>query len=888
MTTRALVSALALSLAVMTPPVVFAKPAVSADAQSPARQIIDLSKDWRFRYGSEDTKITEGGFDDSGWDKVDVPHTWNRMGEYALERSSATNNKQGTGWYRLTMNAPAASKGQRQYLDFAGVGIIADVWVNGVHVGQHKGAYSRFRLDVTAQWKPGAANLVVVKADNSKPTKDNSTSETLPLSGDFFVYGGLYRGVSLITADSASIDLMDFGGPGVYASAGNITDASADVSVLTRLSNAGTKRRNLVAVTTLADASGQAVASVSSPVVLAAGKSEIKQALKVEKPHLWNGLDDPYLYSVTVELRDGNRTIDKVTQPLGIRSFRIDANEGFFLNGKYLDLVGASRHQDRQGEGYALSNADHAEDMAIMKDMGANTVRGAHYQHADEWYAEADKAGMMVWAEIPFVNGPALDGTEGTPGVFANAEQQVHELIRQNYNHPSIFTWSVGNETDAAALFIHRGKLAKPLRLLTHLNQLAKSEDPTRLTSFADCCEDTVFASKGAQELAGTTDIIGYNRYYGWYYTAAPDIEKTVGTEFDKLHAKHPNLPLSISEYGAGGALSQHSDNVFAASSQSNLRAHPEEYQSLYHEENWKALKSRKYIFAKWIWNLFDFASDMRNEGDAVDLNDKGLVTYDRKTKKDAFYFYRANWSKAATLHINSKGYADRAYPVIDVRVYSNADKARLTLNGVDKGEAPCPDRICVWEKVSLSPGSNSVVVSATINGQAISDTANWNAPDLTKAGLHIDAGTLIGQVVGGVRYGSDTYFSGGTPMVLNGAMMGPTPAKLRKVEGDTPEVYSAWRQGEALSYAIPLPDGKWQVTISTFEPSKFNGKTTKVSILANGKEALKPYNVYTEAGGDMKGLKKTFPVTVKGGVLKLDFKATEGLAIIAAIDITK
>ncbi|MET0365547.1 MAG: glycoside hydrolase family 2 TIM barrel-domain containing protein, partial [Sphingobium sp.] len=835
----------------------------SSTVQTPVtagRIVTDIGQGWHFRFGVEGEAPATPGFDDSGWETVSVPHSWNRIGEYALKRSADSNNKEGVGWYRLNLTAPAATKGQRQYLDFGAVANIADVWVNGVHIGQHRGAFTRFRYDVTAQWKAGQPNLIVVKADNSKRAPGSSTAQTIPLAGDFFLYGGMYRGVSLITTDSAGIDMLDHGGPGVYARPASITSDKAEVAVLTRLRNLGMATRRLRLTTTVRDATGKTVAEGSQPVTLAKGAAEANATLTVANPHLWNGRADPYLYSVAVEVRDGTRVIDAMTQPLGLRTFRFDADKGFFLNGQHLKLHGVSRHQDRMGKGWALGPEDHAEDMALIAEMGANTVRQAHYPHADQWSDEADKAGMVVWAEIPYVTTPSLTGGAGSPELWANAEEQTREHIRQNYNHPSILMWSVGNEVDIAKGFGINGKEPMlPLKLLQRLNQVAKQEDPYRPTTFADCCEDLGMMGSGGQQLAGTADLIGYNRYYGWYYPEPFKAGQHLGAQMDKFHAKHPTLPISISEYGAGGAVSQHSDNVQSGFVNFIGRPHPEEYQAWVHEQNWPAIRDRDYIFASWVWNMFDFASDMREEGESVDLNDKGLVTFDRKVKKDAFYHYQAQWSDTPMIHLTGKRYAARAYAAMDVKAYSNADKAVLTLNGKSLGEVACTAGICLWPKVALNAGTNTAVVTATAKGQQVTDSATWTGPD-TAQGIRIEAGDQAGHVVDGHLFGSDDFVTGGKTMVLNmGSFGGRSAGAPRVVAAAQPDLYAYWREGEAFSYAIPVPKGKWTVTIHSFEPRVPEAVRPLMTVKANGKTALAPFSVRDAAGGPLKGVARSF-----------------------------
>ncbi|CCW15995.1 Beta-galactosidase [Sphingobium indicum BiD32] len=857
-----------------------------AEAASP-RMVRSLDDGWRFRFGGDDSGVTAPGYDDGSWEAISIPHSWNHFGEYGLKRSAGANSAQGVGWYRRTVDAPVATGEQRHYLDFAAVGTIADLWVNGQHVGQHKGAFSRFRFDVTRFWRAGAPNLIVVKADNSKPAKGSSTEYVIPLAGDFFVHGGIYRGVSLITAPDAGIDLLDHAGPGIYARASSITAETAHVTVLARLRNQG-KARVAMASAIIRDAAGVEVARRTMPVKLPAGSMTTTLDLDVARPHLWNGTADPYLYTVTVELRDKVGLFDRVDQPLGIRSFRFDANAGFFLNGRRIKLHGVSRHQDRAGKGWALSAQDHADDMALIREMGANTVRQAHYQHADEWTGEADRAGMVVWAELPYVTAPSLDGGTGAPALWTNAEEQLREQIRQNYNHPSILLWSVGNEVDSAKGFGVGREPAKPLALLQHLQAVAKEEDPFRPTAFADCCEGLSMIQTAGEKLAGTADLIGYNRYFGWYYPKPLEARQQLGAQMDKFHAEHPALPISVSEYGAGGAISQHSDNIRTGFINAIGRPQTEEYLGWVHEANWPAIRERDYIFASWVWNMFDFPSNLREEGDSVDLNTKGLVTFDRKVKKDAFYYYKAQWSGEPVLHLTGKRYIDRAYPIMDVKAYSNAERATLTINGRVVGDVACGGSICNWTNVPLAPGANDAVVTAVAHGQTVRDSMVWHGPD-PALGIHIDAGDIAGRVLGDRRFGSDHFVTGGQPAVFNlGSFGGRSSGPKRTVEATEPDLYAYWREGDAFSYAIPVPNGKWRVTIHSFEPRTEGTEGQSMAITAQGKTAVPAFNIARAAAGPLKGFAMTFPVRVRDGLLRLDFAGQGGKAVVAAIEISK
>lgn len=884
----ALATALLCSAAILAPPASAQAPVrgtrPSADAD--ARVTIDLSTGWRFHFGDAGDAPAALGFDDAGWQPVSVPHTWNKVGTYALTRAADAEMRQGQGWYRRGFTVPARLNGRRLFLEFDGVSKIADVWVNGRHAGSHAGAFGRFRLDVTALLRPGQ-NSLAVRADNSASAPGSSTEHVIPLGGDFFVQGGIYRGVRLLAVEDAHIDLADHGGPGVYLHTPRVSAESADVAAKTLLRNLGTRRRALTLTTTIQDVAGKAVATDRALVALAAGQAlAVERTLTVRSPHRWQGRADPYLYRVVSELRDGARVIDRQVQPLGIRSFAFDPDRGFVLNGKVTPLHGVSRHQDVQGKGWALTPEDHARDMAFALEIGANTIRHAHYQHAQEWTDQADRAGMVVWAELPFVHEANVDPSQPpAAATIANAEEQLRELIRQNYNHPSILLWSVGNEADiGAAIDAMRkgggGKPAQSRAMLEQLDRLARAEDPSRLTVYADCCEDTpsVLSMKGAPSLNGVTQVMGLNRYYGWYYGDRDG----VGPALDALHAKHPRLPIGLSEYGAGGAMTQHSDNPLGGPVAAYGRPQPEEYQSLVLEENWKQIRARPYLSASWLWNLFDFATTMRNEGDATDINTKGLVSYDRKTRKDAFYFFKANWSDAPTLHLNGRRYIDRAYAVAEVRGYSNADRVALSLNGKPVGEVACPDRICVWPAVALTPGANHLVATATIGGKQIRDAIDWTGPD-PRTGIFIDSGALVGGTMGGDRYGSDNFFRGGTAKVLSGRNpMAPPP----KVEGtDMPTLFGSYREGK-FAYDVPLPDGAWTVTIASFEPDAAKGATRSFAVMANGERVIDAFSPMQAAGEAGKAVTRSFAVTSRGGLLTLDFMPQGGEAIVAGIAI--
>jgi len=567
--------------------------------------------------------------------------------------------------------------------------------------------------------------------------------------------------------------------------------------------------------------------------------------------------------------------LDEASQPLGLRTMVFDADKGFFLNGKHLSLNGVSLHQDKPGKGWGMSCEDQKQDFDIVQEIGANSVRLAHYQHDQCSYDEADKRGLVVWAEIPVVSEVSFAGKPASPALVANAKQQLSELIRQNYNHPSIAMWSIGNEIDLLPT-IHNAP-SKAASLVRELGAQAHQEDPSRPSTFADCCEDSTSPERDV--LVGYTDLIGYNRYFGWYYGKFDDL----GPFLDKFHAKHPKLPIGVSEYGAGAALSQHSDDPWGGPINPHGRPQPEEYQALYHEKAWKQLSERGYVWGSYVWNLFDFAVKSREEGDTVDINTKGLVTGDRQTRKDAFYFFKAQWSASPTLHLNGRRYTDRPYAVLDVKAYSNAPNAALSVNNKPVGTVPCSGGICQWKAVHLEPGNNVVKATAIVGGTQISDSLEWRYSG--KPGVvRIKTGDISGLTTStGLRFGSDVYFEGGTAKGINPP---DAPVKdLITVVAAEPRLYDSYREGD-FAYHVPLPDGRYNVTLHFVEPVATKAGERVFDVRANGTTVARNIDVFAGAGGQRKGYTRSFHTKVAGGVLSLDFHASKGQALLSACEI--
>ena len=654
------------------------------------RAVQPLGSGWRFL--QDDALTDEAALASTGdaWQAVTLPHTWNASD--AATTDARVPYKRGIGWYRLVFDAPKS--GTRHWLEFEGASIVADVWLNGTKLGQHKGAFTAFRFDATAVLKP-TGNVLVVKTNNSAAKSETDITAIAPLSGDFNMSGGLYRVVNLVSLRSGvHVALDDYGSSGVYATTRSI-GPPATVNVRVKVANDGASGGTYTVHTTLVGADGHVVSDGRANVTLAAaGHAEAQQDLTVAAPHLWQGVSNPYLYTLRVDVLDAKGTVvDQVVQRFGIRQMAFDPNRGFSLNGRPLPLHGVAMHQDALGKGWAISPQDTDASLAIVKEIGANTLRLAHYPHAQHTLQRTDDMGLVVWAEVAFVNGvrPSCGNEPATPEFTANAEQQLRELIRQQYNHPSVAMWSIGNENKMLQGYCDGADNVTPV--LRRLHEVAKAEDPGRPTTLADNLNTGPNADKII--VGGISDIWGVNRYHMWYYG---DIE-TLVRDIDGVHAKFPTQPVGISEYGAGAALSDHTDNPLGGPptpyGAGGARVYqPEEYAAFVHERAYAEYASRPFVWGTYVWAMFDFGSGIRYEGDLRGVNTKGLVTFDRQTRKDPFYFYKANWSTEPVTHIVGRRYIDRAYSTTDVKVYSNADTVELVVNGAPVASltaAQCP-----------------------------------------------------------------------------------------------------------------------------------------------------------------------------------------------------
>lgn len=645
--------------------------AFGADAQ---RHDQLLNDNWQFRFGHQVEKSTVA--------RVDLPHTWNAQD--AL--SGRTDYKRGLGHYERRLFVPADWKGQRLYLRFEGANSVADLFVNGRHAGQHRGGYGAFVFEITDFVNYGKANTLRVSVNNAE------TLELMPLVGDFNFYGGLYRDVHLVRTGPTCISLLDHGSSGIRLVQDSVSKDYAAIRALVALSNGSDTATQAEVLLRLLDGDREVAAQRLTLTLPPDSSVEGSLPVSLRRPHLWDGRRDPFRYRAEVSLWRNGHEVDRVEQPLGLRYYHIDPERGFFLNGRHLPLRGVCRHQDRSEVGNALRREHHDEDAAIMAEMGANAVRLAHYPQAEYFYDLMDRYGFIVWAEIPFVGpgGYSDEGFVNLPAFRQNGREQLVELIRQHYNHPSIVVWGLFNELSM------RGD--DPVPYIKELNDLAHREDPTRLT---------VAASNTDGALNFVTDAMAWNRYDGWYGGTPAGL----GQWLDHMHTTHPDLRIAISEYGAGASLYHQQDTLVKTVATSFW--HPENWQTHYHMANWREISARPFVWGSFIWNLFDFGAAHRHEGDRVGINDKGLVTFDRRTRKDAFYFYKANWNKEIPLlYLAERRCTRRTRPVQTFMAFTNQPEAELFVNGTSCGHAKTDSLGTVrWNGVRLRPGQNEIRV---------------------------------------------------------------------------------------------------------------------------------------------------------------------------------
>lgn len=648
-----------------------------------------INQDWSFRFSHQ--------VNANAARRVDLPHTWNAQdalgGKYDYKR--------GIGNYTKKIFIRPEWQSKRLFLRFEGANCVSNVFVNGKHIGEHRGGYGAFVFEITDKVEYGKENTLLVRVNNGEQL------DVMPLVGDFNFYGGIYRDVHLLLTDNLCISPLDYASSGVYLIQQQITDKQAAICARINLSNGTGELRKAVLRLQVNDGKKTVYETEKEVSMIPHTDVQVENIEFILKnPRLWNGTQDPFMYQTVVTLIKDGEELDKVEQPLGVRYYITDPDKGFFLNGKHLPLHGVCRHQERAEVGNALYPVHHEEDTRIMLDMGVNAVRLAHYPQATYMYDLMDKYGIVTWAEIPFVGpgGYADKGFVDQPSFRENGKEQLKEMIRQHYNHPSICFWGLFNELKEQG--------DNPVEYIKELNAMAHREDPTR---------PTTSASNQDGALNFITDHIAWNRYDGWY-GATP---ATLATWLDATHKNHPEIKIAISEYGAGASIYHQQDSLVQTVPGSWW--HPENWQTEYHIQNWKIINERPYVWASFVWNMFDFGAAHRMEGDRSGINDKGLVTHDRKIKKDAYYFYRANWNPEPMIYIAGRRNVNRVKPLVDVQVFSNVEEVILIVNDCQcRRMKPDSLKVCLFKEVPLRKGRNEIEVRASDSKKQLIDRCTW------------------------------------------------------------------------------------------------------------------------------------------------------------------
>ncbi len=660
-----------------------------------AREVTLFNDGWEFKKGPFSKEAMQAAVKwNAGWQEVTLPHTWNA--DDMQKKVSAF--YEGVGYYRKKCIFPESMKGKRLFLRFEGVGSCAEVYVNGYLTGTHKGAYSAFVCEIGSQVKFGEENEIIVKADNT------ARPDVIPVNHVLFgVYGGIYRPVWLVITEPCGIVVNDCASSGVYITQKNVSKQSAEVNVKVKVDNATLAPVPLVLENVIYDGSGKLVRKHNQAFELTPqGVQSYSSQFKLSNPHLWQGREDPYLYKVVSRLLQNGRVLDEVVQPLGLRKYEVVAGKGFFLNGKKYPMYGVTRHQDWWGLGSALTNKEHDFDLAQIMDIGATTVRFAHYQQSDYIYSRCDTLGLVIWAEIPFVN--RVTGQE-----WDNAHQQMRELVRQSFNHPSIYVWGIHNE-----VYHPHGYTAA---LTQSVHDLCKLEDPDRYTVSVNG-----YGNVG-HPVNQNADIQGMNRYFGWYERKIQDIKPWI----EKMEKEYPWQRLMLTEYGADANIA-HQTEILGDALNWTSPFYPETFQTKTHEYQWSIIAKHPYITASYLWNMFDFAVPTSKRGSVDARNIKGMMTFDRKIKKDSYFWYKANWSKEPVLYMTQRRNVLRERKETSVTVYSNIGTPKVYLNdrelsGIRKGYT---DVHYVFDKVLLNDGKNVLRAVVTWQGREYVDEMEW------------------------------------------------------------------------------------------------------------------------------------------------------------------
>ncbi len=854
----------------------------AAFGYEPASRIrIAINDGWTFL--PDDAANAEAAeCEDATWSRVDLPHTWNAEDPF----DDVPEYRRGVSWYRRPLNLGEQFKGKRLFLYFEGVHQKAEVFVNGQPAGSHKGGYTAFCLDITALVKPDGRNVLAVKADNSH---DESI---IPLDIGYAFYGGIYRDVWLIATDPVHFQMLDRGSPGVFIDTPQVSTESATVRIRGTLINEGGEAGEASVQAKIVDPKGLVIRTYQQNVNAAAGQpTEFKLTGEpITAPQLWSP-ETPNLYRVELSIRRSDKPLDQLSQPLGLRWFSFDADQGFILNGKPYALRGASRHQDFEGLGSALPNRMHRNDLQWLKDMGGNFLRLAHYPQEDEVLKAADELGLIVWEEIPIVS-----TMNGSPEFAATARTMLTEMIRQHHNHPSVVLWGYMNEV---LLNWGRTKEKDPkfiqdvLKLARELEALARQEDPTRCTVMAMDARLT-YDEQGISDIAM---VAGWNIYNGWYSEGWENFGKFL----DNQHKKHPQRKLIVSEYGAGSDLRLHSLKPVRFD-------HTTEWMCAFHEAHLRQIKARPWLCGTLIWNQFDFSQP--KAGDSIaHVNQKGMLTWDRRPK-DVYFMYQANLAKRELVYIGrewsrrtgSDAHAERGagpQPVTQpVKVYATYPEVDLYLNGQQVGTAKPDDVHAVTFQVPFVQGWNNVEAVGRGRGEPMHDLAkihfDYRAarladPSVPFEELAVNVGADCQFTdSGGLVWEADQAYTEGAFGYVGGLDRYSADKGASRASGDIlgtldDPLYQLWREGLS-AYRMDVPDGDYELELCFTEYSRLKAGERIFSVNFNGRPLIERMDLFAEYGY-RRAVPKLFRVRVTGGQgATVGFEPIEGKPVLSGI----
>ncbi len=670
------------------------------------RETLPLDDHWLFQViDSDEIPVVAGA-----WEEVTLPHTWNVTDGTQVDKPY----RRAVGYYQRRVTIPMAWRGRSVFATIGAANAKATLSLNGTPICEHRTGFTAFTAELTPHLRPGSEQDLQVVVDN-RPSSDYP-----PLVSDYTFFGGIHRRVWLTCTDPVHISLTDYSSPGVYLVQRQVSSARAEVEAQVVLANdLGHAIADAIVTVEVMTPNGTVVTAASSPLQVLGPKASLRLAIPIvlERPRLWNGREDAFCYRARVQVRRGERVTDEVTQPLGLRSFTVDPDHGFQLNGRPYALHGTALHQDHAGKGWAISDADRAVDVGLLTEIGATLVRLVHYPHAPATLDLLDRAGIVTWSEIPIAYRLGQMPAFGT-----NSRIMLTEMIHQLYNHPSICFWGMFNELSGAN--------PESRTFIKDLHDLAKEIDPTRLTTAAT-------GSIESDPICDITDVIAFNRYFGWYLPGA----HLFAPWAESAHRLHPERRIGLSEYGGDGEWDRHADRRDPTPSlfSFDTRTGTEEFQSHLHEEAWRQLAGKPYLWCKVVWNLADWSRGGIRSPSAfpsVGLGRKGLVTNDRLLRKDAFYWYKANWSKEPVLHLCEQRFTPRRYREVDLRVYCNlGDDVAVTINGQPYVDKPQRTGVrLIWPDVLLPVGAVTIQVTCTAGGKVHTDTASWEIPDLLPA----------------------------------------------------------------------------------------------------------------------------------------------------------